>query len=103
MREHGRGKRWLLLLRWETVCGSKRQELQQLFAANRRLFKADVLREQLDRLGEDRIFWGGERIDQVCVKPACVRPTASSRPFYGLVAEPGARGLESRLMLSLSN
>ena len=30
--------------------GSKREELQQLFAANRRLFKAYVLREQLDRL-----------------------------------------------------
>ena len=30
--------------------GSKRHELQQLFAANRRLFKAYVLREQLDRL-----------------------------------------------------
>ena len=23
MREHGRGERWLLLRRWETVCGSK--------------------------------------------------------------------------------
>jgi transposase len=50
MREHGRGKRWLLLRRWKTVRGSKRQELRTLFAANRRLFKAYVLREQLDRL-----------------------------------------------------
>ena len=50
MREHGRGKRWLLLRRWKTVRGSKRRELQTLFAANRRLFKAYVLREQLDRL-----------------------------------------------------
>jgi transposase len=50
MREHGRGKRWLLLRRWKTVRGSKRMELQQLFTANRRLFKAYVLREQLDRL-----------------------------------------------------
>src|SRR5438067_10461295 len=50
MREHGRGKRWLLLRRWKTVRGSKRQELQTLFAANRRLCKAYVLREQLDRL-----------------------------------------------------
>jgi transposase len=32
------------------VRGSKRQELRTLFAANRRLFKAYVLREQLDRL-----------------------------------------------------
>lgn len=50
MRTHGRGKRWLLLRRWKTVRGSKRAELQTLFAANRRLFKAYVLREQLDRL-----------------------------------------------------
>src|SRR5207245_8317358 len=50
MRAFGRGKRWLLLRRWKTVRGSKRGELQQLFAANRRLFKAYVLREQLDRL-----------------------------------------------------
>jgi transposase len=50
MRAYGRGKRWLLLRRWKTVRGSKRQELEQLFAANRRLFKAYVLREQLDRL-----------------------------------------------------
>jgi transposase len=50
MREHGRGKRWLLLRRWRTVRGSKRAELETLFAANRRLFKAYVLREQLDRL-----------------------------------------------------
>jgi len=50
MREHGRGKRWLLLRRWKTLRGSKRTELQTLFAANRRLFKAYVLREQLVRL-----------------------------------------------------
>lgn len=50
MRAHGRGKRWLLLRRWKTVRGSKRAELQTLFALNRRLFKAYVLREQLDRL-----------------------------------------------------
>jgi transposase len=50
MRTHGRGKRWLLLRRWKSVRGSKRAELRALFAANRRLFKAYVLREQLDRL-----------------------------------------------------
>jgi transposase len=50
MREHGRGKRWLLPRRWKTVRGSKRAQLQALFAANRRLFKAYVLREQLDPL-----------------------------------------------------
>jgi transposase len=50
MRAHGRGKCWLLLRRWKSVRGSKRAEWQRLFAANRRLFKAYVLREQLDRL-----------------------------------------------------
>ena len=50
LRAVGRGKRWLLLRRWKTVRGSKRRELQELFAVNRRLFKAYVLREQLDRL-----------------------------------------------------
>jgi transposase len=50
LRAVGRGKRWLLLRRWHTVRGSKRRELQALFAVNRRLYKAYVLREQLDRL-----------------------------------------------------
>lgn len=50
MRDVGRGKRWLLLRRWRTIRGTKRRDLKQLFAANRRLFKAYVLREQLDRL-----------------------------------------------------
>jgi transposase len=38
MRAFGRGKRWLLLRRWKTVRASKRTELTQLFATNRRLF-----------------------------------------------------------------
>jgi transposase len=50
MRAYGRGKRWLLLRRWKTIRGSKRRELAHLFAVNRRLFRAYVLREQLDRL-----------------------------------------------------
>jgi transposase len=54
MREIGRGKRWLLLRRWKTVRGSKRRELEELFAANRRRFNAYVLREQLDRLWTDK-------------------------------------------------
>jgi transposase len=50
MRAYGCAKRWLLLRRWKTVRGSKRRALQELFAANRRLFKAYVLREHMDRL-----------------------------------------------------
>ena len=61
MRAFGRGKRWLLLRRWKTVRGSKRTELRQLFAANHRLFKAYVLREQLDRLWTYRTHEGVAR------------------------------------------
>ncbi|PYR34174.1 MAG: hypothetical protein DMF90_18120 [Acidobacteria bacterium] len=50
IRKHGRGRRWLLLRRWKTVQGSKRAPLRALFAVNRRLLKAYVFREQLDRL-----------------------------------------------------
>jgi transposase len=39
MREHGRGKCWVLLRRWKTARGSKCSALQTLFAANPRLFK----------------------------------------------------------------
>src|SRR3984893_18163994 len=65
MRQCGRGTRWLLLRRWKTVRGSKREELRALFGANRRLFKAYVLREELDHLwtytthdGVANFLWG---------------------------------------------
>src|SRR6266849_2538459 len=61
MRTYGRGKRWLLLRSWKTVRGSKRRELEQLFEMNRRLFKAYVLREQLDRLWTYTTRWGVAR------------------------------------------
>jgi transposase len=50
MRGLVRGKRWLLLSRWVNLSAGKRQELNQLFALNRRVFKAYVLKESLDRL-----------------------------------------------------
>ena len=71
MRQFGRGKRWLLLRRWKTVRGSKRRELQQLFAANRRLFKAYVLREQLDRLWSYTTHWGVARFLFGWLKALC--------------------------------
>lgn len=58
MREYGRGKRWLLLRRWRNVRGSKREQLKELFAHNRRLFRAYVLREELDRLWTYKTHWG---------------------------------------------
>ena len=45
-----KGKRWLLLTRWVNLTSSKRQELNSLFAMNRRLLKAYLLKESRERL-----------------------------------------------------
>jgi transposase len=45
-----KGKRWLLLSRWVHLDVAKRQQLNALFALNRRVFKAYLLKESLDRL-----------------------------------------------------
>jgi transposase len=45
-----KGKRWLLLTRWVNLSGPKRQELNTLFSMNRRLLKAYLLKESLERL-----------------------------------------------------
>jgi transposase len=45
-----KGKRWLLLSRWIHLTAAKRQQLNALFALNRRVFKAYLLKESLDRL-----------------------------------------------------
>ena len=50
MRGLVKGKRWLLLSRWMNLTASKRQELNELFALNRKVFKAYILKESLDRL-----------------------------------------------------
>jgi transposase len=50
MRGLVKGKRWLLLSRWVHLSSRKRQELNALFALNRRLLKAYLLKESLDRL-----------------------------------------------------
>ena len=50
MRGLVKGKRWLLLSRWMNLSEPKRQELNQLFAMNRKVFKAYLLKESLDRL-----------------------------------------------------
>ena len=50
MRELVKGKRWLLLTRWVNLNTGKRQELNTLFALNRKLLKAYLLKESLDRL-----------------------------------------------------
>jgi transposase len=50
MRGLVKGKRWLLLTRWMNLTGSKRRDLNTLFAMNRKLMKAYLLKESLDRL-----------------------------------------------------
>jgi len=45
-----KGKRWLLLTRWVNLTSGKRQELNTLFALNRKLLKAYLLKESLERL-----------------------------------------------------
>lgn len=50
MRGLVKGKRWLLLTRWVNLSGPKRQDLNTLFSMNRRLLKAYLLKESLERL-----------------------------------------------------
>ena len=45
-----KGKRWLLLSRWVHLDTDKKRQLNQLFALNRRVMKAYLLKESLDRL-----------------------------------------------------
>lgn len=50
MRELIKGKRWLLLSRWVNLDSPKRQQLNQLFSLNRKMLKAYLLKESLERL-----------------------------------------------------
>lgn len=50
MRDLVRGKRWLLLTRWVNLSSSKKQMLNELFRMNRKMMKAYLLKESLDRL-----------------------------------------------------
>jgi transposase len=45
-----KGKRWLLLSRWKNLTPEHRGELNRLFQINRRVFKAYLLKESLERL-----------------------------------------------------
>jgi transposase len=50
MRGLVKGKRWLLLSRWVNLDSQKRQQLNELFALNRRVMKAYLLKESLEQL-----------------------------------------------------
>src|SRR5450432_653812 len=45
-----KGKKWLLLSRWKNLTFAQRGELNRLFQLNRRVFKAFLLKESLERL-----------------------------------------------------
>jgi transposase len=49
-REIVKGKRWLLLSRWVHLNTDKKRQLNELFALNRRVMKAYLLKESLERL-----------------------------------------------------
>jgi len=49
-REVIKGKRWLLLSRWKNLSPARRGDLNRLFQLNRRVFKAYLLKESLERL-----------------------------------------------------
>jgi len=49
-----KGKKWLLLSRWKNLTLQHRGELNRLFQLNRRVFKAYMLKESLERLWEYR-------------------------------------------------
>ena len=54
MRELIKGKKWLLLSRWKNLVPKQRGVLNRLFQLNRRVFKAYMLKESLERLWDYR-------------------------------------------------
>jgi transposase len=50
MRDLIKGKKWLLLSRWKNLEPKQRGVLKRLFQLNRRVFKAYLLKESLERL-----------------------------------------------------
>lgn len=70
MRGLVKGKRWILLSRWVNLGSKKRQLLNELFRINRRMMKAYLLKESLDRLWTYRyqgaaLRYLNQRIDQL--------------------------------------
>jgi len=56
-----KGKRWLLLTRWVNLDNEKRQVLNELFRMNRKMMKAYLLKESLDRLWQYRYEGAAQR------------------------------------------
>ncbi len=54
MRDVIKGKKWLLQSRWKNLAPRQRGVLNRLFQLNRRVFKAYMLKESLERLWDYR-------------------------------------------------
>jgi transposase len=54
MREVIKGKKWLLLSRWKNLAKDQRGVLNRVFHLNRRVFKAYLLKESLEKLWDYR-------------------------------------------------
>jgi transposase len=54
MRDVIKGKKWLLLSRWKNLAKNQRGLLNQVFHLNRRVFKAYLLKESLEKLWDYR-------------------------------------------------
>jgi transposase len=67
MRDLIKGKRWLLLSRWVNLDRDKRQQLNELFALNRKMLKAYLLKESLERLWHYRYEGGMARYFQAWI------------------------------------
>jgi transposase len=50
MRDLIKGKKWLMLSRWKNLASTQRGILNRLFEVNRRVFKAYLLKESLEKL-----------------------------------------------------
>jgi hypothetical protein len=72
MRGVVKGKRWLLLTRWINLDSQKRQQLNELFALNRRVMKAYLLKE----------VWNG-RGPTAMKEPCCATSRAGSTNCAG--------------------
>ena len=70
MRDLIKGKKWLLLSRWRNLAPRQRGVLNRLFQLNRRVFKAYMLKESLERLWDYRyegamVKYLGNWVDQL--------------------------------------
>ncbi len=54
MRDLIKGKKWLMLSRWKNLAPTQRGILNRLFEVNRRVFKAYLLKESLEKLWDYR-------------------------------------------------